>query len=112
MLEDAGFKGRLRVVPQDDEGMDVDYLRQELTRAEVLASSGPIIDPTSKPSPEYPKIYRHLIYAVPTFSNPTSLTMSLDRRQRLVRVAREFNALIITNNVYDFLQWAANPYQT
>jgi DNA-binding transcriptional MocR family regulator len=36
MLEDAGYKGKLRAVSQDDEGMDVDYLRQELARTQVL----------------------------------------------------------------------------
>ena len=33
--------------------------------------------------------------------------MSLARREDLVRVAREFDALIITDDVYDFLQWPA-----
>ena len=35
--------------------------------------------------------------------------MTLRRREELVRVAREFDALIITDDVYDFLQWHANP---
>jgi DNA-binding transcriptional MocR family regulator len=108
MLEDAGYKGKLRAVPQADEGMDVNYLRQELARTEEFAPARPTANSISKPSSQYPKIYRHLIYAVPTFSNPTSLTMSLDRRQRLVRIAREFDALIVTDDVYDFLQWATN----
>jgi DNA-binding transcriptional MocR family regulator len=80
MLEDAGYKGKLRAVPQADEGMDVNYLRQELARTEEFAPARPTANSISKPSSQYPKIYRHLIYAVPTFSNPTSLTMSLDRR--------------------------------
>lgn len=58
--------------------------------------------------PSYPaKIYRHVLYAVPTFSNPSSKTMSLRRRQQLVRVAREHDALIITDDVYDQLFWSA-----
>jgi len=35
--------------------------------------------------------------------------MSLKRREELVRVAREFDALIITDDVYDFLQWYVDP---
>jgi DNA-binding transcriptional MocR family regulator len=31
--------------------------------------------------------------------------MTLRRRQEFVRLAREFDALIITDDVYDFLQW-------
>lgn len=50
---------------------------------------------------------KHVIYAVPTFSNPSSKTMSLRRRKELLQVAREYDALIITDDVYDFLQWPA-----
>ena len=31
--------------------------------------------------------------------------MSLQRRQQLVQVAREYDACIITDDVYDMLQW-------
>lgn len=34
--------------------------------------------------------------------------MSLRRRQELVRVAREYDALVITDDVYDFLQWPSS----
>jgi len=67
---------------------------------------------TLKPPRPWNKIYRHLIYAVPTFSNPSSKTMSLRRRQQLVSVAREYDALIITDDVYDQLQWPASPDST
>ena len=53
------------------------------------------------------KIYKHIIYAVPTFANPSAKIMSLARREALVRTAREFDALVITDDVYDFLQWPA-----
>lgn len=33
--------------------------------------------------------------------------MSLRRRKELLQVAREYDALIITDDVYDFLQWPA-----
>lgn len=51
------------------------------------------------------KIYRHIIYLVPTFSNPSGLTLSLETRTSLVRLARKYDALLITDDVYDFLQW-------
>lgn len=35
--------------------------------------------------------------------------MTLARRTALVSLAREFDALIIADDVYDFLQWPANP---
>jgi DNA-binding transcriptional MocR family regulator len=35
--------------------------------------------------------------------------MSVDHRERLVRIARQFDALIVTDDVYDFLQWPSVP---
>ena len=58
-----------------------------------------------KPVRAWNKIYRHVIYAVPTFSNPSSKIMSLGHRETLVRLAREYDALVITDDVYDQLQW-------
>ena len=34
--------------------------------------------------------------------------MSLRRREELVRLAREYDALLIADDVYDFLQWPAS----
>lgn len=34
--------------------------------------------------------------------------MSLKRREELVKVARDYDALIITDDVYDFLQWPSS----
>lgn len=34
--------------------------------------------------------------------------MSLRRREELVRLAREYDALVITDDVYDFLQWSSS----
>jgi DNA-binding transcriptional MocR family regulator len=35
--------------------------------------------------------------------------MSLRRREQLVRLARQFDALIVTDDVYDMLQWPNSP---
>lgn len=35
--------------------------------------------------------------------------MSLRRREALVRLARQYDALIVTDDVYDFLLWSAKP---
>ncbi|PHH78157.1 hypothetical protein CDD80_7331 [Ophiocordyceps camponoti-rufipedis] len=51
------------------------------------------------------RIYRHVIYCVTTWSNPSGITMSLRRRESLVRLARRYDALLISDDVYDFLQW-------
>lgn len=31
--------------------------------------------------------------------------MSLQRREELIRIARRFDALVVADDVYDFLQW-------
>lgn len=38
--------------------------------------------------------------------------MSLDHREKLVRIARQFDALIITDDVYDFLQWPSSSWSS
>ena len=35
--------------------------------------------------------------------------MSRSDREALVRLAREFDALVVTDDVYDFLQWPSDP---
>jgi DNA-binding transcriptional MocR family regulator len=35
--------------------------------------------------------------------------MSLRRREQLVRVARQYDALVVTDDVYDMLQWPSSP---
>ncbi|MCJ1285821.1 hypothetical protein MMC26_005162 [Xylographa opegraphella] len=111
IFEDSGFVGRLKRVPEDDDGIDIDYLRRGLQQSERDAQSNGNSKPMLKPQRAWNKVYRHIIYAVPTFANPSSKTMSLERRQQLVTVAREYDALIVTDDVYDQLQWtvSSNP---
>lgn len=45
IFEDSGFRGRLRSVPEDDEGIDIAYLEQELQKAEKQAK----LDGNNKP---------------------------------------------------------------
>ncbi|HEX2162532.1 MAG TPA: PLP-dependent aminotransferase family protein, partial [Thermoanaerobaculia bacterium] len=40
------------------------------------------------------------IYVIPTFHNPTGLTMSLERRRRLVELAGELGSLLIEDDAY------------
>lgn len=104
---DNGFQGMMKGVPEDEEGLDIDFLRRGLAHADKDASSLTNV-PTRKSGERYKKLYRHIIYCVPTFSNPSAKTMSLQRRRELVRIAREFDALVITDDVYDILRWPAN----
>ena len=114
IFHDAGFAGRLRAVPEDDEGIDVSFLEKALAECELRqgrkvesekSCSGPKWK-GNKPHSLYERVYRHVIYVVPTFANPSSRTMSLKRREELVRVARKHDALVVCDDVYDMLQWS------
>lgn len=99
IFQDAGFGGRLEGVPENDCGVDLVSFRNALelhnksTKAEY------------KPSELYSKIYRHILHVTPTFSNPTGRTMSTEERSAILDLAREFDILIVSDDVYDFLRW-------
>ena len=112
IYEDAGFADRMRAVPEDEEGVDISYLRREIEKSEDKAQKKGMRNPRFKPERKRAKVYKHIIYCVPTFANPSSRTMTLERRTELVRLAREFDALIVSDDVYDFLQWPADPSLT
>ncbi|KAJ6137426.1 Pyridoxal phosphate-dependent transferase major region subdomain 1 [Penicillium samsonianum] len=130
IMEDAGFAGRLRGIPEDDEGVNIAVLESGLRAAEETAlrygntepspcyatvpsfiesrtDPAPLSLQKMKPPRPWRKIYKHVIYAVPTFANPSGKIMSLRRREALVRLARQYDALIVTDDVYDFLLWSA-----
>ncbi|GAB0138024.1 hypothetical protein EsDP_00006271 [Epichloe bromicola] len=75
IFTDAGFQGRLRGVPEDEEGLDIDFLRSALEKME--AGQHPDA-PTLKAHQRYPKLYKHVVYAVPSFSNPSGKTIIVD----------------------------------
>ena len=77
-------------VRTDDDGMDTDDLER------VLAAN-----PRAK-----------LIYTVPDFQNPTGVTLSLDRRRRLVDLANRHDVLVLEDSPYRDLRFAGEPVPT
>jgi 2-aminoadipate transaminase len=53
-----------------------------------------------------------LIYSVPSFQNPAGVTMSLERRQRLVELARARELLVVEDNPYGLLRFGGEPLPT
>src|SRR4051794_14544882 len=49
------------------------------------------------------------IYTVPTFQNPAGVTMSLERRQRLVEIANQRELLVLEDNPYGMLRYEGEP---
>ncbi|OAA70836.1 Pyridoxal phosphate-dependent transferase, major domain protein [Akanthomyces lecanii RCEF 1005] len=105
IFRDAGFgAGRVRATPEDDDGVDVDALESKIQALEWEEKGKDFGKPTKLPHPKR-KFYRHLIYVVPTCANPSGKSMPVARREALVKLARKYDALIICDDVYDFLQW-------
>ena len=109
IFEDAGFAGKMRAVPEDGEGLDIAFLEREVKKSEQQRESvrGKHVSPVYKPQRTRAKVYKHVVYCVPSFANPSSRTMSMRRREQLVRLARRYDMLLVADDVYDFLQWPA-----
>jgi DNA-binding transcriptional MocR family regulator len=50
-----------------------------------------------------------LLYIIPTHQNPSGATLPLERRRRLVELAQEHGFLIVADEVYHLLSYAAAP---
>jgi 2-aminoadipate transaminase len=49
------------------------------------------------------------VYSVPSFQNPSGVTMSLERRRRLVELARSRELLVVEDNPYGLLRFGGEP---
>jgi len=78
-------------VTTDDDGMRVDELESVL---DDLKAAG-----------RRPKF----IYSVPSFQNPAGVTLSAERRERLVGLAREHEILVVEDNPYGLLRYDGEP---
>ena len=73
-------------IPLDDEGLDLAVLEEKLAQYQ-------------------PK----LLYTIPTFQNPTSRNLSLERRQKLVALSQKHNFVIVADEVYQLLHYTETP---
>ena len=82
---------KLLSVPVDQDGMQIDALERAL---EGLRSEG-----------RSPK----LLYTIATCHNPTGVSMSLERRRRLVDLVKEHRFAVIEDDTYRDLQFDGEP---
>ncbi len=80
----AGLGTEVVQLPMDDEGLDPDALERELRAA--------------GPRPGF-------LYTIPTFQNPSGRTLSVDRRHRLVELAREHELLVLEDDPYGLVRF-------
>jgi DNA-binding transcriptional MocR family regulator len=81
---------RYAVVRIDEDGMDMDDLERTLKA-----------NPGAK-----------MIYTVPDFQNPTGVTMSLERRKRLVELANRFNLVVLEDTPYREIRYQGEHIPT
>ncbi|KAG9243172.1 pyridoxal phosphate-dependent transferase [Calycina marina] len=105
IFQDAGFAGKMKGVPENKYGIDVGFLRAALEQFESESKQQNGTPGGVKPANQYSKVYRHILYLTPTFSNPSAKTYSIPVRNQLISLAREYDILLISDDVYDFLRW-------
>jgi len=90
----SSYEADVVQVGLDAEGMRLDELETTLDR---LAAEGR--------SPKF-------IYSIPSFQNPGGVTLSLERRRRLVEIARARQLLVLEDNPYGLLRYEGDPLPT
>lgn len=106
---DAGFSGKLTAINEkiEENSIDFEYLESRLKYYDSLDNNVEI-DPNCIINPIKPidkKIYKFVLYCVPTFSNPSGMTFSIETKTRLIELARKYDMLIIADDVYDILNY-------
>jgi 2-aminoadipate transaminase len=87
----AAYEADVVQIAMDADGMRIDLLEETLDRLD-----------RERRTPKF-------IYTVPTFQNPAGVTMALDRRHRLVRLAAERELLVLEDNPYGLLRYEGDP---
>ncbi len=77
-------------VPMDEDGMKMDELEKVLDKLEKEGQKPPFI------------------YTIPDFQNPSGITMSLERRKELIRIATERQILILEDSPYREIRFSGD----
>jgi len=84
IFEDHGLN--IVPVPLDEEGISIDRLENVLARTKTA-----------------------LLYTIPSFQNPCGRSLSVSRRRRLAELSREFDFVVVADEVYQMLWYDAPP---
>lgn len=104
IVEEPGYVGGLGAIhnyqgdrvsiPLDAEGIRTDLLASRLRKLKMEGRS--------------PKF----AYLVPNFQNPTGISMSLQRRKKVLELAREYGFIIIEDNPYGEIRYEGQQIQS
>ena len=78
-------------VPLDDDGMNMNILEERIAEARAAGKT------------------LKAIYVIPDFQNPSGITMSLEKRTRLLEIAHREDLLVFEDNPYGHLRFAGDP---
>jgi 2-aminoadipate transaminase len=87
----CSYEAETHQIPMDEDGMRVEELEALIDRLDAEGRK--------------PKF----IYSVPSFQNPAGVTLSLERRRRLVELARSREVLVVEDNPYGLLRYEGDP---
>lgn len=73
-------------IPVDDNGLSTSVLKERL---ETLTPA--------------------FLYTIPTYHNPASVTLSLERRKEMIRICAHKKVLVVADEVYHFLNYSGDP---
>lgn len=83
------YEAELVGVKVQSDGMDTDELEEVLKNNDIK-----------------------LIYTIPTFQNPSGVTMSLEKRKKILELANKYDVMIIEDNPYGDLRFAGEDVPT
>lgn len=103
---DSGFGGKLTAIEELGHGkIDLETLEKKIKYFDSISVDHPSdLDLITAPNSSK-KVYRYVIYLIPTYSNPGGQTYSLETRIKLIELARKHDMLIISDDVYDLLKY-------
>jgi 2-aminoadipate transaminase len=90
----SSYQADVVQIEMDDDGMRIERLQEALDQLDREGRT--------------PKF----IYTVPSFQNPAGVTLSLERRRALVRLAAERELLVLEDNPYGLLRYEGDQLPT
>lgn len=81
------YEPDVRAIPFDDQGMRMDLLEEELKR---IGKGNPRLK---------------FCYTIPNFQNPGGVTMTQERRKRLLELSHEYDFLVVEDDPYGRLRY-------
>ncbi len=87
------YEANLVSIPLDDNGMQVDLLEEKIKQLDKKGKLNRV----------------KFIYLVPDFQNPSGVTLTLERRKRIIELACEYDLLIVEDTPYRDLRYSGEP---